>query len=106
MQTQILPDTQPPDIQEVTTAQLRQFVVESAVNCPDAWTGLSDELLEDLIETTGFDPARSIPGGRFSSRSNCDGTHFLIHVRHTEVPWPPRCIKPIPANERKESPAA
>ncbi len=77
----------PPDIQEITTAQLKQLlgvIVEH----------MSDEALEDLIETGGFDAATLLPGGRFRLQSNCDGTHFLVHRRHRDVQWPPKCIQP------------
>ncbi len=77
----------PLDIQEVTTAQLRQILV-------DRLKALSDADLEDLIETGKFDAAQLLPGGRFRLQSNCDGTHFLVHSRHRDVQWPPKCIQP------------
>lgn len=79
--------TNPLDIREITTAQLRQILVGTLKD-------LTDEELEDLIETGGFDAAQLLPGGRFRLQSNCDGTHFLVHTRHTDVPWPPKCIQP------------
>ena len=75
--------TNPPCIQEVTTAQLKHFV-----GFP--FCRLSDMQFEDLVETTGFDPARLLPGGKFRSQSNCDGTHFLVHDGPREVVWPPK----------------
>ena len=79
--------TNPPDIQEITTAQLRQLLGGTLES-------MQNEELEDLIETRGFDPARLVLGDEFRLQSNCDGTHFLLYSRHRDVVWPPRCIQP------------
>lgn len=80
-------DANPLDIQEITTAELRQILVDRLNN-------LSDLELEDLIETGNFEASNLLPGGRFRLQSNCDGTHFLVHTRHRDVQWPPKCIQP------------
>ncbi len=77
----------PLDIQEITTAQLRTLLA-------DGLKTLSDEELEDLIETRGLNAEQFLPGERFRLQSNCDGTYFLIHSPYREVPWPPKCIQP------------
>lgn len=78
----------PPDIQEITTGQLKQLLGGAMQN-------MSDEALEDLIETSGFDAPTVLPRERFRLQSNCDGTHFLVHIRHRDIQWPPKCIQPI-----------
>lgn len=78
--------TNPPCIQEVTTGQLKTII-----GYP--FDQLTDAEFEDLVETMDFDPASLLPGGKFRSQSNCDGTHFLVHDGPREVIWPPTKVK-------------